>query len=148
MTICRTCSNEKPSSEFYVSLIRKDGEVGQCKDCAKARVRARAQTNPGVQEYDRKRAKRPDRIERAREITKRWRAKNPAGYKANLAVSNALRSGKLDKLPCLFCGATDVHAHHRDYSKPLDVQWLCAKCHHRLHAAFPETEGANKRVSP
>jgi hypothetical protein len=25
--------------------------------------------------------------------------------------------------------------------KPLAVIWLCAKCHHRLHANFPETDG-------
>jgi hypothetical protein len=24
------------------------------------------------------------------------------------------------------------------------VIWLCPKCHHRLHAMFPEIEGANK----
>jgi hypothetical protein len=27
------------------------------------------------------------------------------------------------------------------YSKPLDVVWLCVKCHQRIHAAFPELHG-------
>lgn len=27
-----------------------------------------------------------------------------------------------------------MQAHHEDYSKPLDVQWLCMACHRGAHA--------------
>jgi uncharacterized protein with PIN domain len=30
-------------------------------------------------------------------------------------------------------GRTGVHAHHPDYNKPLEVIWLCQKCHHAWH---------------
>lgn len=142
---CRKCDAVKPKIDFYASHLRDSGEVGECKECTKERVRRRAHTDPKVREYDRARAKLPHRRAKARAITKRWREENPQGYVAQTAVSNAVRDGRLKKEPCLFCGADDVHAHHRDYSAPLDVIWLCPKCHHRLHAAFPETEGRNKQ---
>ncbi|TIX28948.1 MAG: hypothetical protein E5V35_00095 [Mesorhizobium sp.] len=73
-----------------------------------------------------------------------WREENPVAYRAQTAVSNAVRDGRLFKQPCEFCGDDEVHAHHRDYTKPLEVVWLCPKCHHRLHALFPELEGKKK----
>ena len=43
--------------------------------------------------------------------------------------------GKLRKEPCKACGSNDhVEKHHNDYSKPLDVVWLCRPCHKGLHA--------------
>lgn len=30
-------------------------------------------------------------------------------------------------------GRTKVQAHHPDYNKPLEVMWLCQKCHHEWH---------------
>ena len=135
---CKRCGEVKPADAFYAS------DKGRCKECVKERVRRRRRTNPSVQEYDRARAKRPERKEHARAITRKWRAENPAGYAAHSAVSNALRDGRLVRSPCLFCESEHVHAHHRDYSKPLEVIWLCPKCHHRLHATFPEVEGDNK----
>ena len=53
--------------------------------------------------------------------------------KANNAVSRAIRAGKLVKQPCIRCGGLPAVAHHDDYSKPLDVIWLCRKHHVELH---------------
>lgn len=142
---CRVCDALKPSSEYYPKQIRMAGDVGECKECTKARVRRRARNNPAVQEYDRQRAKLPHRRENAQRVMREWRKASPEGSRAHRALNYSIRAGKIKKEPCLFCGRDDVHAHHRDYAKPLDVIWLCPKCHHRLHAYFPETEGANKR---
>lgn len=35
---------------------------------------------------------------------------------------------------CSLCGKVcRVHGHHRDYSKPLEVIWLCPQCHKNEH---------------
>lgn len=136
--LCSTCNTEKDSSCFYKSRQRV------CKECVCREVRARAKTNPAVQEYDRARAKTPVRKLHIRKVTMRWREENPLAYRAQTAVSNAVRDRRLFKEPCALCGDETVHAHHKDYSKPLEVIWLCPKCHHRLHAVFPELEGKRK----
>lgn len=43
------------------------------------------------------------------------------------------KAGKLPKQPCELCGAVKAQAHHEDYFKPIDVRWLCATCHRKLH---------------
>jgi len=35
--------------------------------------------------------------------------------------------------PCTVCGAMKSEAHHEDYSKPLEVTWLCRTCHKAEH---------------
>jgi hypothetical protein len=42
-----------------------------------------------------------------------------------------LRRGKIERQPCIVCSAF-AQMHHPDYSKPLDVVWLC-ESHHREH---------------
>jgi len=51
--------------------------------------------------------------------------------KANHLVSCARKKGILTKPDsCEQCGQTKgLVAHHHDYSKPLDVIWLCHSCH-------------------
>ena len=69
------------------------------------------------------------------ERTAAWRANHPEKWKAHQAVQTALRNGGLTRLPCEACGATErIHAHHDDYSKPLDVIWLCHAHHMERHA--------------
>jgi formylmethanofuran dehydrogenase subunit E len=44
---------------------------------------------------------------------------------------NAAR--KLARLACEVCGDKKAEAHHDDYSKPLDVRWLCTTHHAEWH---------------
>ena len=52
-----------------------------------------------------------------------------AKRKARQAVYKAVKSGKLVKLACQECGDPNSQAHHKDYGKPLEVEWYCQKCH-------------------
>jgi len=50
-------------------------------------------------------------------------------------LNNELRSGRVVKPnTCSSCFVVGlITAHHEDYTKPLQVDWLCPKCHKRLH---------------
>lgn len=48
-----------------------------------------------------------------------------------------LKRGKIIKGNCIKCNSTEkVEAHHHDYTKPLDVIWLCRICHLNEHKLF------------
>lgn len=61
---------------------------------------------------------------------------NPEQRRKDIArsfVSVALSRGRLARQPCRDCGATPAEAHHKDYAKPLEVEWLCRPCHRAHH---------------
>lgn len=64
----------------------------------------------------------------------KWRWKYDAKGKARNYLHVYLKRGKVKKTPCVVCGDPKVQAHHPDYSKPLEVVWLCLKHHRELHA--------------
>lgn len=57
--------------------------------------------------------------------------------RAQWKVAAAKLNRVLIPQPCEVCGSEIVDAHHDDYSKPLDVRWLCPLHHRRLHAGVP-----------
>ena len=66
------------------------------------------------------------------------------------SVRSAIASGELVRpKSCEICGESpppakdgrsQIHAHHEDYSRPLDVKWICAMCH-RKETPFPDNPG-------
>lgn len=63
------------------------------------------------------------------------RRMDPANHQRIMArrmLNNLLRTGRVIKEPC-FCGETLVERHHEDYSKGLDVIWLCQGHHREIH---------------
>ena len=110
-----------------------DGYLNKCKSCAKQDTRDHYNKYFSDRRvYEKERFKTSKRKSLVAEYQKKHRQAYPEKYKARNAVSNALRDGKIVKAPCS-CGSEKVEAHHADYSKPLEVMWLCFSCHRLLH---------------
>lgn len=153
MKECFKCGAEKPLTQFYKHKAMADGHLNKCKACAKMDVQKnRLDKVEYYREYDRKRhaedpvrrsynhahsaAWRKSNPKRHAELTREWSIRNPEKRRAHSAVNNAIRGGKLIKpTACESCGENNVaiHGHHHDYSKPLDVEWLCPQCHSDRH---------------
>lgn len=67
-----------------------------------------------------------------REAARRYREKNREKVKARYTLHTELRAGRMQVQPCEQCGARG-EAHHENYSKPLEVRWLCKIHHESLH---------------
>ena len=128
---CFKCELIFPLHFFYKHVGMKDGHLNKCKICTRKDENKRRRDNADKWRiHDKNRYK--NNIERrlfTSEATKRHREKYPEKYKARTAVSNAMRDGKLIKKPCYLCGNEKSQAHHDDYSKPLEVLWVCSLCH-------------------
>ena len=63
-------------------------------------------------------------------------------HSARNKVRRALSSGVLVRpKECSRCGSLlRLQAHHEDYSKPLEVEWLCVPCHKKEHSKHAKQE--------
>lgn len=137
---CFKCKKTKTLALFYKHSQMKDGHLNKCIECAKKDVAKHREENiEKIRAYDRKRGSR-----QSRESLQKYRAENPAKYRATSMVSNAIRAGKLFREPCEICGREDTHAHHDDYAKPLNVRWLCPPHHFEWHKKHGEGLNAKK----
>jgi len=80
---------------------------------------------------------RQEHPEKAKEWSDRSNeGRTPIERAAHDAVKNALKNGTMQAQPCEICGDLNSETHHDDYTKPLDVRWLCKIDHkvwHRDH---------------
>ena len=54
----------------------------------------------------------------------------PDRIKAREAAAWAVRSGNIPRRACEICRDQNVQLHHDDYSRPLEIRFLCSR-HHR-----------------
>ena len=74
-------------------------------------------------------------VESKRARDKRYSKKYPEKILAHRKVWAAKLLGIMSTPEgCDECGSDfKIEAHHEDYSKPLEVEWLCKKCHAKRH---------------
>ena len=136
---CFKCQRVLPRTEFYAHPQMGDGLLGKCKDCTRSDVRKRYyEKHDDVMLYEKSRgSKRGDGSNKRkylREYRERYKEKRVAHY----ALRNAVRDKRIKKMPCATCMSWEnVEAHHTDYSKPLDVVWLCVEHHKIAHGVIP-----------
>ncbi len=152
---CFKCGEVKPLSEYYKHKAMLDGHLNKCKVCAKNdALKRRAENIEKIREYDRNR---PNKEQRAKDVAeyhktekgkevkrkavKKYR-QDKLKYTAKNILNAAIRDLKIYKpSTCSHCGVDcNPHGHHDDYSKALDVRWLCVKCHTNFHNAVREKQ--------
>lgn len=126
MKKCPSCQQEKEDHEFYGSAKLSS----YCKSCTKLKQDQWRLDNP----------------EKRLAINRSWVQKNTERRKmlnrASQAVFKAIERGVLIRpKACQKCGKTGlpIEAAHSDYSKLLDVQWLCKSCHRQWDSDFPKS---------
>jgi len=169
---CFKCKIDKDISDFYKHSQMKDGHLNKCKECTKADAKkTRNNDIEHYREYDRKRSHTTERIKarkfsgngkiglycvipkdhkaysREASSNENWRKRNPRKSRAHGIVAYKLKTGEIHKRPCEVCGSEErIHAHHNDYSKPLEINWLCGKHHLKHHKQWHRDNGEAKNA--
>ena len=121
MKTCSLCNTEKEFLFFHKDKNTKTGYSTYCKSCKSIKDRNYAKDNL--------------RVQKMKQTKKLWRDNYPEKKRAHMKVYFALKKGVLIKHPCFMCGDM-AEAHHPDYSRPLDVIWLCSSHHKQAHLNF------------
>ena len=133
MKTCSSCNESKEESEFQVRKASKDGLTASCKKCLKERDAKRYLEEREIRSLRQKAyMKTPEGIQAHKRAIENWRSKNTLKRAAHVIFNNAIKYKKIMKQPCFICGEK-AEAHHPDYSRPLDVVWLCAPHHRQAH---------------
>lgn len=134
MKTCRFCLADKPLDDFYAHPAGKDGVMQHCKECHKERVRANyVAKRPQYQAYEAERNATEKRREHRRSAGRKHYNNNWTKARARTELKRAVRLGKIQRKHCRVCGEPRSDGHHHDYSRPLEVDWLCFKCHREEH---------------
>lgn len=123
-TICVRCGNV---FQAFVSAINQGR--GRCCSLSCAAALASLNRDQRGSANNNWRGGLSDNTDRKR----RYREANPDKHAAHQAVTRALKRGELERRPCAVCGSSSVEGHHHDYTRPLEVTWLCKRHHLDAH---------------
>lgn len=143
---CKYCDTDKPES-FFKTHSRK------CVQCQTRKTNEWRGEHPDrykhnrkvwllknaehLKQYNRKRYHSGNykRSPNVRLTSRLWKMRNREKVRAKGRVEYAIKKGILTRPKvCSICGGGPyIIAHHDDYSKPLQVRWVCCSCHRRIH---------------
>jgi len=111
--LCRSCGLFLPPEAMRADKRLPSGVNCRCHECERVRLAGRA---PLPRNQESRHHTRKDRDLEA----VRLKARNKLGLRGEL---------------CVVCGRAAQARHHPDYSKPLEVLFVCRPCHDALHDA-------------
>lgn len=112
------------TDNFYIRSAPSDKPGRRCKECQSIKDH----------NYSNRPEARAKRSQRWRDYRAEGRYERQEDARTKVKV--ALLNGSLVRPEqCSRCDAAtpDIEGHHHDYGKPLDVHWLCPKCHRAEH---------------
>lgn len=109
---CNRCEQTKDISNFYFRRLRNN-YYSLCRECTKREKRKYYHENK-------------HKLLKAKSL----RAKN---YPEKLIAKDKAKYYIKKILPCRVCNSNKTERHHPDYSKPLEVIFLCHEHHIQLH---------------
>ena len=120
MIKCSICKKKEGTVKYTKSINHRKNTITHyliCRKCNTERARKYRNTKEGRKKIN-------EAVYRS--IKKLWYKQ-----KARLALNWAVKIGKVKKpVKCPVCNKKrKVEGHHKDYSKPLDVAWVCRPCH-------------------
>ena len=140
---CKPCDRERAKEYRVRKGINKGLRNGLCKCGEKIASYHSYLCSCCASEWKRRYyEKNPDKkIGHRKTAAENQKRKN--GYRKKLRARRILRSavdkGDIERGSCEVCGQNEsIEAHHHDYDKPLDVQWLCRKHHAEIHKLIKE----------
>ena len=149
MKTCFKCSQAKPLSDYYKHNRMADGHLNKCKECTKKDSDEnfkKKMLDPKWAIKERERQRKKEEQRRNDGLVKKYEKKKYIKPIANTILGNANRSGSVKRMPCEICGSKKSEGHHEDYSKPLDVVWLCSRHHCDRHIHLRDCE--TLQISP
>ena len=146
---CFKCGILQPLSCFYKHNLMADGHLNKCKTCTKKDVKQNREKNIDYyKEYDKQRDQFPSRIKQkldyrntekgkiaVKKSNENWNENNKIKRAVHVVFGNYIRNNNhLKPLSCENCNQEKrLNAHHDSYREPLNVRWLCSKCHIKWH---------------
>ena len=154
MKPCTKCGESQPLTAFCTDRQKRDGLTSHCRTCIR-RASERYRTSPTGRVMRREQCRRKYWRDpaKAHDERRRYHAAHPEWVRARITrvppekerarriLQQAVRCKRVTKPNhCQRC-TTPVpdprllHGHHHDYTQPLNVEWICPRCHgleHRL----------------
>lgn len=138
---CLKCRKIKSSVEFFSN--KRDGAKrfflsNWCRECSSKRAKGYRDSSTKPRKKWKPTTPVPEYVEREYVRREFMRHKNDTVKRlAHSRLRYAVISGRLIRPKrCSKCQKTSnrIHGHHKDYTKPLDVEWLCHQCHTDEHS--------------